>query len=677
MTSKNELTDEKIGTLIDQKTADAISWYSSRLSKERQKVLEYVERKLPAPYSANGSRWVNPAVFTALEYMRAQIGDTFSAGSGIVQFSANNSEDIEAARIASEYANHVFYRQNDGEQIIRDAIFDGLTSRVGVAKVWWENDPKEEPLEFDGVSQDELQLWLDDDAITELEVSDQGDGTFAGRLVRVTDDGRVRVQVINPEEFAVERNAERLDEKTFCVHYTRTTMADLLKDHPHLKGKEDDLRAAQGDDFALSPEVLARHEATSDGLYRHSTEIQDDLQTLMVIEAYTRLRRKGDLTARLYKVLRCGKVNIAIDPVEELPFVVFTPIPRPHVFYGENYCKSIVPTQDILTAAQRSIIDSAMLTNNPRWMVAKNGLTNPKELLDNRLGGIVNVKDMASIAPLHQPQMNPIVFSLVQGMEQLSESITGISAASIGLNKDVLSKQNSAGLVEQQTGASQTRQKEIARNFAQQFLIPLFEKINRLVVQFEKNERQVEVAGNFVPVTPWMWQDSRRAAASVHLGYGEKEAKARKRLEFLSAMKQQGGDVFLGYEGAYALLADALTDEGERTNIPRYLPITPDKIQPPQPDPKVMAEVAKIQAEAQAILLNAQTAAKKVDNHAELEVLKQQLKAMQEDFQQLKSSNEERRKDAEVASRIDVAQREMHLLENPPVETESRGIISP
>lgn len=677
MTTQNDLTDEKIGALIDQKVADAISWYSSKLSTERQKVLEYIDRKLPKPYHPNGSKWVNPAVYSAVEYMRAQLGDTFSAGSGIVTFDALNAQDVETARIASEYANHVFYSGNQGEKIIREAIFDGLTARVGIAKVWWEPDHKDEEISFENVGPDEIQFWVEDESIVHLEVDENDNGSFSGRLVKRCDCGSVKVEVVNPEEFAIDKRAKELSDRYFCVHYTHSTIDDLISDYPDLKGREDELRAGQGDDFSMSPEVLARFHDTTAATYLRADDVQDELTSVMVAEAYCRFKKKGDLAARLYKVIRCGKVNIVVEPVDELPFVVFTPIPRPHIFYGECYAKTVMPTQDILTAAQRSIIDHAMMTNNPRWMVAKGGLVNPRELLDNRLGGIVNVKDLNSIEPIQAPAMNPMLFSLVQGMEQLTESITGISAASIGLNKDVISKQNSAALMEQQTGNSQIRQKEIARNFASQFLIPLFEKINRLVVRFEKNEKIIEVAGNYVPVQPWTWLEDRAATASAHLGFGEKESQARKIAEFFVALKQNGGDVFTGYEGFYNGLSDMLTLEGRRVDIQRYLPITPDKIQPPQPDPKTMAEIEKLQAETQAVVRNSDTTSRKVDQHGELQALKLQLQKLQAELNAQKTSAEEKRKDIKTASDIDVAQREMYLLENPPAETESRGIISP
>ena len=51
-------------------------------------------------------------------------------------------------------------------------------------------------------------------------------------------------------------------------------------------------------------------------------------------------------------------------------------------------------------------------------------------------------------------------------------------------------------MVEQLATMSQQRQKIIARNFANQFVRPLFHEIHRLVVENEDHEKIVELAGS-------------------------------------------------------------------------------------------------------------------------------------------------------------------------------------
>ena len=57
-----------------------------------------------------------------------------------------------------------------------------------------------------------------------------------------------------------------------------------------------------------------------------------------------------------------------------------------------------------------------MITNNPRYMVTKGGLTNPRELIDNRVGGLVNVTSPDAIAPMPQASLNPFVFQTLEAL---------------------------------------------------------------------------------------------------------------------------------------------------------------------------------------------------------------------------------------------------------------------
>ena len=51
--------------------------------------------------------------------------------------------------------------------------------------------------------------------------------------------------------------------------------------------------------------------------------------------------------------------------------------------------------------------------------------------------------------PMPQQPLNPYVFQTLQLLQENLEENTGVSSLSTGMNKDAVSKQNSAALVEQ------------------------------------------------------------------------------------------------------------------------------------------------------------------------------------------------------------------------------------
>jgi hypothetical protein len=89
------------------------------------------------------------------------------------------------------------------------------------------------------------------------------------------------------------------------------------------------------------------------------------------------------------------------------------PLPIPHVFYGNNFAARVIHTQNARTVLFRGVLDHTAITTNPRYMVVNGGLMNPRELLDNRLGGIVNVRRPDSVAPFQQNPLNPYIFQLL------------------------------------------------------------------------------------------------------------------------------------------------------------------------------------------------------------------------------------------------------------------------
>ena len=134
--------------------------------------------------------------------------------------------------------------------------------------------------------------------------------------------------------------------------------------------------------------------------------------------------------------------------MDRAPFYDFCPLPIPYMFYGNNFAARVIPTQNARTVLTRGILDHTAITTNPRWGVVKGGLLNPKEMIENRLGGLVNMTRPDAVKALEQANLNPFVFQTLEMLKSNKEESTGISALSQGLNKDAISTQNSAALVD-------------------------------------------------------------------------------------------------------------------------------------------------------------------------------------------------------------------------------------
>jgi hypothetical protein len=483
------------------------------------------------------------------------------------------------------------------------AIHDALIARAGVVKVFWENSAETDYEEFEDITETELDMLLAQDNVELVESTTDDIGLTSGTIGIERDTSQVVIENVAPEEFLIESQAKSLEDVTFCAHRTKKTLSEL-----RLEGYSEKLIDKIGDhtdvDFETDPEVLARFDNI--GNFRNgSSDHQDQVRSVMVYEAYILLDVEGTGIAELYKVIKAGNVLLEKEKVNRKPFVTFVPLPTPHSFYGNNFADKVVATQNARTVLTRSILDHAMITNNPRYTVVKGGLSNPRELIDNRLGGIVNTTRPDAISPMLQAPLNPFIFQTIKMLDEDMEDTTGVSKMSQGLNKDAISKQNSAAMVEQLATMSQQRQKIIARNFASQFMKPLFHMVYNLVCENEMQEKMVELSGSYVVCDPRKWKEKRDVQIELHLGYGEQEKEATKYLNMhtlltndpnLAAMYQQPNQ----YE-----LAKKIMELSGVKEVSNYL-TNPENIEPPQPDPNV--EMQMQMAQKQLELQERQTA---------------------------------------------------------------------
>jgi hypothetical protein len=678
MTDK-PLNEEAIGVLIDRKINESLIWYNAKLSREREKTMQYFNGELPLRQSSGSSSYISTEVYDAVESMKAQLLETFSAGREIAKFDPNSPEDSEEARIATAYCDYVLFKQNDGYKIFNEVIHDGLMARVGVAKVYWEEDEKYIDEEFDDLTEDEVMALAAEEDITDLQADADEDqpSLYSGKLTRKIDASQVRIEVINPEEFCIEPQAKHLGPEYFCDHRSLKTKDELIKMGFDKKKVDSISRVEDKLTLQALPETWARFQQLDAGFKIDTSEQQDELKTILVHECYWKFKKQGDKHAKLHKIVRAGNVTLEIQEVDDLPFVVFTPLPISHSFYGNNFAARVIPSQNVRTVLTRAIVDHATITVNPRYTVLKGGLTNPRELLDNRLGGLVNVTRPDAISPLEQSPLNPFVYQTLELIKSQTEETTGISSLSQGLNKDAISSQNSDAMVERLVSLSQTRQKIIARNFANNFLIPLYLKIYNLVVTKEDKEKVVELAGNWVRVKPSTWRDRKTISVSLHLGYREHDAEAQKRLELAAFLTQSPAFApMFQLPNAWKLATDVMKLRGMPA-VNDYL-TPPNQVPPPQPDPLAVKQLENETMKAQAALITAQSTQGKVQANAQIDQAKVGLEQNKAAVDAMIKQRDAERKDLDVNNKVDVAQREMDLAERTAAtEIKQTNIVSP
>jgi hypothetical protein len=629
------LDDAEIIGLIDAGVRGSVHFHDADLSREREAVLRYYNGEKPATQKRGRSRYVSQDVYDTVEGMKAQLLETFASGEPVGDFRAHSGDDVEAARIASAYTNYVIFEQNPGYDIFQDVIHDGLMARLGVARVWWGEDKQEIEEVVESAGQDDLDALLAEDDVFPGDLDLNEDGTVSGTVTRRVDASRVRIEAVPPEEFGITPRAKSLEDAHVVWQRSKQSRSDLQKEYgDKAKNLESDTLA----DFETDTEVAARHEDMGS---THATfeALQRQTERIWVYEVFTELDVDGSGEAKLWRVVYAGATLLEKEQVRRRPFLTFTPLRKPHAAIGNNFADKAVPTQNAKTVLTRGILDHTVTTNNPRYQVVTGSLLNPAELMENRFAGIVNVTRPDGVLPLPQASLNPFVYQTIQLLEQDLEDTSGVSRLSQGLNKDALSRQNSADMVEQLTTLSQTRQRVIVRNFANQFVKPLYNLVYELVVENEDRERIIEVADNWTEVNPRTWREKREYVIDLKLGAAARQKEAVMWLEMHGVLS---ADPTLAPQYGPKQKAAVLHEHYRLRGVPDFERFLVPEPPPQEPNPVEQLQVQQLQQQMEIANRQQQLAEQKAQMDAKEAAQKLHLQAEQaEQDRQLKAAQHE------------------------------------
>lgn len=571
------MSDERIAEMILEDLSDALSYADTKLSDERAAALKYYYGEWPKRLHSGSSGYRSLDVLDQVETARTLLAETFLGSKLPFKVSPGSLRDAISREMATAYVNKTVFVMNDGEDIFDTVIFDALTARIGVAKVYWKKHEKVVRERRSGVTLAQLDA-LDESQFRSLTATiDEETGTAEVEVELIKDASYVAIETIPPEDFVINTDVASLSER--AVAHRITKRMSIWESEGYSR---DDLTQALDDDTRQNLEDEARHDAGSGATTVRSSDDPD----VTLLEAYTTLVIEEGEPARMMRVLLAGDVILEKEEVDELPFVVFTPIRVSHTVHGASFTKTIVPTANAKTAITRAIIDHVMRTTNPRWEVLRNALPSPKDLLANTLGGMVNVNIPDGVRPLPQPPMNPHAFPTLQMLDANLEDTTGISKLTQGTSKEVISKQNSESMVNSMDERSQKRIRLMARRFASQFLVQLARRVYDIAQANDTEEGTAYVLGQERPINPSQWPDNCRIDVSLDLAPEQRLKRSeliRDSLATLSADPQ---------------LSQALSWEAKRAATVEFLKLRDFEdaelmISPEQPKPDPLMEKMK------------------------------------------------------------------------------------
>jgi hypothetical protein len=613
-----KITSRELVSIIKAHREDSLGVEDGELSGERAKALNHYHGR-PYGNEVDGrSRVVSKDLAEAVDWALPSIIRTFVQSGNIAEFCPVGPEDEKLAQQESDYVNRVFMQDNNGFLVLHDVFKDAMLLKNGYVKHYWHEDEKVTEESYTGLSMEQVIMLMQDleEDGAEVEVKEQEitPTSIEGMMIDLyriklqikRKQGRCVTEAVPTEEARVSKKCRgSLQDSPFVEHVTRKTRSDLIE-------------MGMSRDFVDELPSYNERDNNSEQLSRDSVDDESDdygqsyidrsMDEIEFCEAYLRVDYDGDGVAELRKVVTVAN---RIPPGEEwnevieaVPMTGFVMKRVPHRHVGESMDDELSDLQEIKTTLMRQLLDNVYSTNNNQWIV--NERVNLKDFLTNLPGGVKRVKGMEPIGNSVESVMTtPIldkILPVVDFMDKVKESRTGITKASTGLDPDTLKESTKGAYMENLNRASQ-KVEMIARLLAEG-VKEMVLQIHGILLRHQDKQRMVQMRGEWVQVNPAEWRERNDVTVKVGLGTGN-EAEKREKLMMVAMMQEKLFQIgMVGPEQAYSLFEDTAKAIGidapqkyvMSPGSPEFIKAQQQKASQPNP------EVQKVQAQAQATM---------------------------------------------------------------------------
>ncbi len=528
-----EFSEQSLKALIASEISDARLMRDKDFTECLSRNEKYYNGIMDDTPSAEGwSKFQTRDVSDVIGWTLPGIIRVFTASDRMVDYQPRRPGDEEVTDQSSDYANFIFWNDNDGYRILWDATHDSLLLADGIVKTWWDDSEICEYSTHTGLSAEALALLLDDEDVElisqkedviELEGS-MGEveaiPVYDVKIKRIESRGRIKIKAIEPENFLKDRASVTIEDARFLAHRDpHTTRSDLIKmgfDREIVEGLPGNVTSDPlGDDFQ-------REEFNG---FSHGDRSTDLIE---LYECYIKADVNNDGIAETVLAYYAGAAGAG----ELLDWEVwddepcFTQIPCepvPHSFQSRSLAGEVVDIQQIKTVLTRQMLDNSYQVNNPRTQIEVGSVINMDELVNPTVGGVVIRK--ANTQPIDftvTPSIMENVLAGLQHMDNVTEMRTGVSRASMALDPQTLQNQT-ATASNNQLDSRYSQVELIARNQAELGWKKVFEKILKLIVKHQDRPRMIRLRDEWVEMDPRQWNAGMDAIINVGLGTGSRD----------------------------------------------------------------------------------------------------------------------------------------------------------
>ena len=644
-----EMDDVQLGSIVSGEITDALNHFDSEYTQDRLRALDFYLGEPLGNEVEGRSAVVATELADTVEAIMPNLMRVFTTNDKYVRFAPRSGEDVEAAEQASDYVNYIIQNQNDGYKLLHTFFKDALLFRAGVIKFFYEEVDEVDEEEYNGLTEAELVLLLNDPNIEIVEqretvmssyTDEEGDEVPVDvqydLSVRVTrKSGQIKAINVPPEEFLVSRHAVNLDDCHFVAHRTSMTVSELV---------------AMGYDRDIIEQYAGENELDTDR--EVNNRFQDleaatgvdpadpTLRSVIYHECIMNVDYDGDGIAERRRICAIGSDGDYIlhnEPWDHMPFAVCSPILMPHRLIGRSIYDLTEDLQVIKTTLMRQYLDSVYSSTLPR-MIAVEGQVNLDDLLDGSAGGVIRARQPGMVQQITGASVGGEIRPLMDYLDSVKETRTGMSRASQGLSPDALQSSTASAVAATVRGA-QVKLESYARTMAETGVKDLFKGILHLVLKHDNKPKVFRLRNSFVPINPAEWKSQFDTIVQVGLGTTDDETKiafltqvAAKQEQILMQLGPQNPIVSMEqYVNTLRSIAEigGFKDVDQFFNSPQMIRqqmmMQQAQQQAPQPDPKLVELEQEMALKRQRMEMEIQLEREKMV--MEMELRRQELQA--------------------------------------------------
>lgn len=618
-----KMNDSDLIALCRQESYQATSYVVSEISEDRETAMERYFGSAYGDEQPGRSAIVTRDVLETVEWVMPSLLKIFIAGDDIVNYEPEGPEDEEFASQATDLANVVFHKDNNGFLILNTWFKDALLQKMGVVKSYWDESETVTESTHENLTIEELLMLTAGDNVEvthHTEKNEDGseideeleyeDGFQPMTLHDVTlkttkEKGRIKIVPIPPEEFFMSYDADDPDNAYYLEHKISKTKTELLQDG-FSKKVVDNL--PMNDDQDTTGERQTRMGETRE----YEENADKTMQEVTVRESYVYADTDGDGVAEWTRVLWAGYTVLERDAVDRQPFSTICPIPVPHRAYGLSLADLVMDIARIRTVIMRQTLDSLYLANNPEREVNVNQIVDMDDFLTTRPGGIKRVEAINASREIAHPFVAQHSFAMLDGLDGIAAKRTGVSDMTMGVDADALANQTATASNNAMATKNQ-RVEMIARIFAETGVKHLFRRILHLLTENQTEPRVVKLRNKWVPMDTQGWNPEMDVTIDVGLGNGNRDSQVTHLNNIMMWQKEllaSGGLNMVTPKHVYNTMNRMLTTIGFKNTEP-FLSDPGDGPlqQPEQPNPQegiIQAQMQIEQTKAQVTMQKSQ-----------------------------------------------------------------------